>query len=93
MPSNQRSQSAPPGVRNANTGPENVQSNWSRSSGPSQNAGDATAQTPHSGTGLNTPVARENLGQGSNHTVASHGTGGSDGDNLWIRKTLLTFGM
>lgn len=62
------------------------------SPGPSSEAGKAKSQGSTSVTNSNSSVATSEAGQESNHTAATHSSGGSGGESPWSRKTLLTLG-
>ena len=60
--------------------------------GPSRQAGNATTQGRTSVTNSNSSVATTEAGQDSEHTAATHSSGGSGGESPWSRKTVLTLG-
>lgn len=62
------------------------------SPGSSHEAGRVTTQGPTSVTNSNSSAATSEAAQESEHTAATHSSGGSGGESPWLRKTLLTLG-
>ena len=62
------------------------------SPGPSREEVKATTAEPNSVTHSNSSVLSSEAGQESDHTAATHSSGGSNGQSPWYRKTLLTLG-